>query len=109
MSEIAPAAAFAAQPSPLLAGSGARPPAKAASPEAARKAGVEFETMFLAQMMAPMFDTVGVDDTFGGGFAEEQFRSLLTNEYAQQIARGRGVGIADAVAREMLRMQEIQG
>jgi len=66
----------------------------------------EFQTMFLSQMLAPMFDTIEVDDTFGGGHGEEMFRSLLTNEYAKEISSSGNIGIADQVYRELLRAQE---
>lgn len=67
---------------------------------------VDFETQYLSSMLAPMFDSVEVDETFGGGHGEEMFRSTLTNEYAKQISRGGGVGLADGVYRELLRAQE---
>lgn len=93
------------------------PPAgQASSPEAgkldpAKRAQIwnkaqEFETMFAAQMVGHMFEGIGVDDTFGGGQGEEMFRSMLTNEYAAQITKRGGFGIADQVYRELLRAQE---
>lgn len=68
-------------------------------------ASVDFETQYLSSMLQPMFDSVEVDETFGGGHGEEMFRSMLTNEYAKQIA-GRGVGLAENVYRELLSAQE---
>jgi peptidoglycan hydrolase FlgJ len=66
----------------------------------------EFETMFASQMMAPMFETVEVDDTFGGGHGEEMFRSFLVNEYSKQITSRGSLGIANQVYTELLRAQE---
>jgi peptidoglycan hydrolase FlgJ len=71
-----------------------------------REKANDFETMFLSQMLAPMFDTLEVDETFGGGHGEEMFRSLLTNEYAKQISSNGKLGIADQVYSELLRAQE---
>ena len=71
-----------------------------------RKAAGEFETQFLSQMLAPMFETVETDPTFGGGHGEEMFRSLLVNEYGKQMSNRGGFGIADSVYRELLRAQE---
>lgn len=71
-----------------------------------RKAGSEFETQFLGQMLAPMFETIETDPMFGGGHGEEMFRSLLVNEYGKQLGARGGLGIADSVYRELLRAQE---
>jgi Rod binding domain-containing protein len=43
---------------------------------------------------------------FGGGSAETVYRSLLLQEYSKVAAGNGGVGIADAVRREILRAQE---
>ena len=71
-----------------------------------RKSAEEFETQFIGQMFSPMFDTVDVDETFGGGQGEEMFRSFLTTEYAKQTQKRGGFGLADSVYRELLRAQE---
>ncbi|WP_431857977.1 rod-binding protein [Azospirillum sp.] len=71
-----------------------------------RKAANEFETQFLSQMLAPMFETVETDPMFGGGHGEDMFRSLLVNEYGKQMSSRGGIGIADSVYRELLRAQE---
>lgn len=71
-----------------------------------RKSANEFETQFLNQMLAPMFETIETDPTFGGGHGEDMFRSLLVNEYGKQMSTRGGFGIGDAVYRELLRAQE---
>ncbi|WP_448188891.1 rod-binding protein [Azospirillum sp. sgz301742] len=71
-----------------------------------RKSANEFETQFLSQMLTPMFETIQTDPTFGGGHGEDMFRSLLVNEYGKQISNHGGLGIGDAVYRELLRAQE---
>ncbi len=65
----------------------------------------EFEAVFLAQMLAPMFDGLETAAPFGGGHAEEVYRSLLINEYGRQVAAGGGIGIADAVKDYMISVQ----
>lgn len=67
-----------------------------------REAAVEFEAVFLAQMLRGMSAGLGPDGLFG----REPFGSLLGEEYAKVIARSGGIGIADATARELLRLQE---
>ncbi|QCN94741.1 flagellar biosynthesis protein FlgJ [Azospirillum argentinense] len=71
-----------------------------------RQSANEFESVFVSQMLGHMFDGIEVDQNFGGGHAEEMFRSMLTNEYGKQMSRSGGFGIADQVYRELLRAQE---
>ena len=72
----------------------------------ARKLGVEFEQMFLAQMLQPIFDALPTDGMFGGGTGERMFRSFQVDEYAKAIAKTGGIGIADSIARHIITMQE---
>jgi|TARA_R110002072_G_scaffold727_10_gene5321 Rod binding domain-containing protein len=76
--------------------------------EQAQQIGRDFEAMFVAQMMAPMFEGLDTDGPFGGGMAEKTFRSLLLDEYGKEIAKSNSLGIADSVARELLQLQEVQ-
>jgi peptidoglycan hydrolase FlgJ len=65
----------------------------------------DFEASFLSIMLQQMFQGVQVDTPFGGGPGEEMFRSFMTDAMAKQMAKSGGVGVADSVAREMLKMQ----
>lgn len=74
----------------------------------ARKAAKEFEAVFVTQMLQHMFTDIETDGLFGGGHAEQMYRSMLLDEYGKMIAnRGNGIGIADAVARSLLSHQEV--
>lgn len=73
----------------------------------AREAAQEFEAVFLSQMLEHMFAGVSTDGLFGGGQAESTYRSLMLTEYGRVIARAGGVGIADQVMAEILKLQEI--
>lgn len=75
---------------------------------AARKAAEDFESVFVAQMMEPMFQGLKTDGMFGGGSGEGVFRSLLIQEVGKDVAAGGGIGIADSVYGEMLRMQGLK-
>ncbi|MFQ5347668.1 MAG: rod-binding protein [Rhodothalassiaceae bacterium] len=75
---------------------------------AMRKAAEDFEAVFLGQMLRPMFKGLATDGLFGGGHAEEIYRSLLIDEMGRSIAKSGGVGIADAVYRELVSIQEAQ-
>jgi peptidoglycan hydrolase FlgJ len=70
------------------------------------KAAKDFEGMFMAQMLQPMFDTVGVDPLFGGGHGEEAMRGFLVQEYGKALAKSSHFGIADSVRAEMQRVQQ---
>jgi len=78
----------------------------AATPDQALQVGHQFEQMFLSEMLKPMFDSVKTDPLFGGGHGEEMFRSLQVDEYAKAMSKQGGVGIAGAVQRQILLMQE---
>ncbi len=71
-----------------------------------RRAAEEFEAVFIAQMMAPMFQGLETDELFGGGAGEDIYRSVLVEEYGKAIARAGGIGLSDAIQREILRLQE---
>ncbi len=81
--------------------------ALAAAPPALRRAAQAFEAQALGQMLQPIFATLHPDKTaFGGGMAEAQWQPMLVDAMAQSITKsGRGLGLADAVLREMLRWQ----
>jgi Rod binding domain-containing protein len=83
-----------------------RMPARVASEAEAARVGRDFEAMFLSQMLAPMFEGLDTDGAFGGGFGERMFRSLHVDAFARGIAERGGVGVAQHVARELLRAQE---
>lgn len=72
----------------------------------AKEAGKEFESMFLSQMLSHMFEGIKTNETFGGGHGETMMQSLLVDEYAKEMTRAGGIGIADAVTREILKVQE---
>lgn len=74
----------------------------------AREAAEEFEAMFITQMLQPMFAGIETDPNFGGGGGETMFRSLLVDEYGKILARSGGIGIADQVQKEILKMQEVR-
>jgi Rod binding domain-containing protein len=70
-----------------------------------RRVAEEFESVFIAQMLAPMFQGLETDGLGGGGMGEEMFRPMLIEQYANAIARGGGIGLADHLVREMVRLQ----
>jgi len=72
----------------------------------ARKTAAEFESFFLSQFIETMNAGIATDGPFGGGHGEKVFRSMQSQEYAKSITRVGGIGIAEAVYREILKLQE---
>lgn len=69
----------------------------------------EFEAVFLSEMLKPMFAEVNKSDPlFGGGHGEEVFNGFLVQEYGKLMAARGGIGIADHVKAELLKIQEAQ-
>ncbi|MFN3514087.1 MAG: rod-binding protein [Phenylobacterium sp.] len=69
------------------------------------KTAKDFETSFLAIMFGQMFKTAEISAPFGGGQGEEMFKSFYAEAVAKQVTQAGGVGLADTVAREMLKLQ----
>ncbi len=82
------------------------PPKPLATQEAIKAAAKEYEAVFLAQLLQPMFETIPKGGFFHGGHAEDVFQSMLTQEYGKLIADGGGIGLADAIAKELLMLQQ---
>jgi flagellar protein FlgJ len=72
------------------------------------KTAKAFETSFLSIMLMQMFEGVETPAPFGGGQGETMFRSFMTDAFAEQMTRSGGVGIADSVRLEMLKMQGLE-
>lgn len=73
-----------------------------------RETAEQFEASFLSQMLKPMFEGLDTNGLFGGGEAEATWRSFLIDAMAQQTVRAGGIGLADTVMAEMIRMQAEQ-
>ncbi|WP_421737048.1 rod-binding protein [Caulobacter sp.] len=68
----------------------------------------KFEASFLSVMMQTMFEGVKTSEPFGGGQGEEMFKSLLTESMAKEVTKAGGVGLANTVQREMLKLQGLK-
>lgn len=78
-----------------------------ATPQAkARAQATEFEQVFLSSMLNQMFSSIDTSGPFHGGQAEETWRGILVDKYAGEIAKSGGIGVADAVYRQLLQVQE---
>ena len=82
--------------------------ARSGDGKAAHEAAVEFEAVFLSEMLSPVFEDLETNGLFGGGSGERMYRSMLVQQIGRSMARAGGVGIADAVQREIMKLQEAQ-
>ncbi|VAW00699.1 hypothetical protein MNBD_ALPHA01-1877 [hydrothermal vent metagenome] len=73
----------------------------------ARETAESFEAVFLSQILKSMSMGIKTDGPFGGGHGEDIFRDVLNEEIANQISRNGGIGLSDAVYREILKNQEV--
>jgi len=90
-------------------------PAKSIAPQGLNEKGLnqkawaaakDFEAQFLSSMLQPMFEGIKSDGPFDGGQGEQMFRSLLVDQYAQQMTQSGGVGVSQQIYREILKLQE---
>ncbi|MBR0558527.1 rod-binding protein [Neokomagataea anthophila] len=71
------------------------------------KAAHDFEAMTINQMLQPMFETEDTSDNmFSGGAGEKQFKPMLIEQISQNMEKNGGIGLSDALQKQMLAMQE---
>ncbi|HVJ51110.1 MAG TPA: rod-binding protein [Aliidongia sp.] len=73
---------------------------------AIKHAATDFEAMFMSSMLESMSAGMKPDKMFGGGQAEQMYRSLMNQEYGKAIASKDTLGIAKEVESEMIQIQE---
>jgi Rod binding domain-containing protein len=62
---------------------------------------VEFESLFIKQMLDVMRKSVEKSDFLHGGMAEDIFEDMLYDEYSLLMAKNAGFGLADTVYRQL--------
>ncbi|MES1990665.1 MAG: rod-binding protein [Pseudomonadota bacterium] len=67
----------------------------------------DFEAQFMSSMAQSMFEGIETDPTFGGGEGEDTFRSMLVSQYGKEMSKAGGIGIADQIYGEILKLQEM--
>ena len=71
------------------------------------KQAEELEGVFLNTLTKQMFSSIKTDsDSFGGGFAEDTWRSMQSEQIANSMAQSGGLGIADQMLGDLIKMQE---
>ena len=82
-------------------------PRAALTPAGTKKVAEQFEGVLMSQMFNEMFEGIKTDGMFGGGEGEEMFRSLMVDEYGKQVAKQGGLGLTNAITKQLLSHQEI--
>lgn len=72
------------------------------------KTSKDFESSFLSVMLGEMMKDVKVSEPFSGGQGEDAFKSFMNEAMAKQVVKSGGIGIADDVAKEMLKLQGLK-
>lgn len=90
---IAPAQPSIPKPTPMM------------DEKKAEAAAKDFEAVYISQMLTHMFEGIKTDGMFGGGNAENIFRSMMVDEYGKMLSQNGGIGIASSVQNEILQMQ----
>ena len=71
-----------------------------------RQQAQELESVFLNTLVSEMFSSIKSEGEFGGGYAEETWRGMQSEQYAASMAKSGGVGIADQIMSSLLQAQE---
>ena len=67
----------------------------------------DLEGVFLNTLMKEMFSSIDTsEESFGGGFAEETWRGMQAEQFASAVAEKGGIGLADNLMSDLLRLQE---
>ncbi|MFV3076838.1 rod-binding protein [Niveispirillum fermenti] len=86
-----------------------QPPLPQAGPAGAAEAARKFEALLLSQALNSMFEGVSTEGLFGGGYAEEVFRSMMLEAVADGMASsGGGLGIAGHVRAQIAQYGQAQ-
>ncbi|KZL21356.1 chemotactic signal-response protein CheL [Pseudovibrio axinellae] len=94
----------------MMASANARKPETAHTPTASAdplmKKAVEFEAVFLNEMLQNMFTGLDNGGTFGTEEGSDAWKSMLINEYANTLSQSGNIGIAESVHSQLLQIQE---
>ena len=72
-----------------------------------RQQAEEFEGVFLNTLTKQLFSSLKTDaSVMGGGFGEETWRSMQSEQLAGSMAQNGGLGIAEQLMPDLLAMQE---
>jgi len=61
----------------------------------------EFESIFIAYLLKSMRKTIPETDLIQSGLSRDVYISMMDEEVARSVARGRGIGLAEALYRQI--------
>ena len=76
------------------------------APPKLRAQAEELEGIFLNTLVKEMFSSVGKQEGFNGGFAEETWRGMQAEQYAGELAKNGGLGLAHSLVSDLLAVQQ---
>jgi peptidoglycan hydrolase FlgJ len=73
----------------------------------AHDVAADFESVYVADAFKAMFKDVSVDPVTGtSNSSNETWRDMLLDKYAQDFVKKGGIGLADGIAAELIKIQE---
>lgn len=66
-----------------------------------KKACTDFEAIILKQLLTAMRNTVPKGGLMDGGYAQEMYQSMYDEGLANDMASGKGIGLADALYKQL--------
>jgi len=71
--------------------------------KALKNACLEFESIFIYQMLSAMRSTVPENELIPEGQGEKVFKTMLDQEYSSQMSKAGGIGLADILYKQLSR------
>ena len=68
---------------------------------ALRKISEDFEAIFVRHLIGEMRKSVPKSEFLGGGFSMDTYKGMLDEAVADEISKGRGIGIGKAIFRQL--------
>ncbi|PKR90170.1 hypothetical protein CXZ10_01915 [Pleomorphomonas diazotrophica] len=73
----------------------------------AHEVAADFESIYVADAFKAMFKDVSVDPLTGtSNTSNETWRDMLLDQYAMDFVKKGGIGIADGIAAQLIKIQE---
>ena len=80
---------------------------KSAVAAKAHEVAADFESVYVADAFKAMFKDVSVDPLNGkSDNSNETWRDMLIDQYAKDFVKKGGIGIADGIAAQLIKIQE---
>jgi peptidoglycan hydrolase FlgJ len=82
--------------------------ARANDPSTIRQVARQFESLFARMMIKSMRDAIGKDPIFGGS-QSEMYQGLFDDQLSLEMTKGRGLGLADMLVRQLQQRAGVGG